>query len=142
MPINDSCILQHLNKLNEITKVIHFKGYVTARIVLIQLGIYGELGLDIIEGEIEAIVGDSETVNVDLLFPNSVGNPINLKDLEQGIDQANRLPSNKISMRLLSENTGEEVSFSVKSSSFLGSQVMSIDNHGYKSAWSRSTREQ
>ncbi len=135
-PINDSCILpEDVNQLiREITGLYISKGFVTARIVLIQPGIYGELGLDIIEGEIEAIVGDSETINVDLLFPSSVGNPLNLKDLEQGIDQANRLPSNKISMRLLpGEYRGGSVIQLSNPELPRWSGNASIDNHGQKS---------
>ena len=132
-PIDDSCILpEDVNQLiREITGLYVSKGFVTARIVLLQPGIYGELGLEIIEGKIEAIVGESETINTEMLFPNSVGQPLNLRDLEQGIDQANRLQSNKISMRLLpGEYRGGSIIQLSNPQLPRWSSNASIDNHG------------
>jgi hemolysin activation/secretion protein len=135
-PINESCILpEDVNKLiREISGLYILKGFVTARIVLLQPGIYGELGLEIIEGEVEAIVGTSETINTEMLFPNSVGKPLNLRDLEQGIDQANRLQSNKVSMRLLpGEYRGGSIIELSNPELPRWSSNASVDNHGQES---------
>ena len=135
-PIASDCIMaEDVNRLiRELTGLYISKGYVTARIVLLQPGVYGELGLEIIEGEIEGIIGASETVNIDTLFPDLVGQPLNLRDLEQGLDQANRLQSNKVSIRLLpGEYRGGTVVELINPPASRWSSSASIDNYGQKS---------
>ena len=132
-PIANDCILaEDVNRLiRELTGLYISKGYVTARILLLQPGVYGELGLEIMEGEIEGILGASETVNIDTLFPDLVGQPLNLRDLEQGLDQANRLQSNKVSMRLLPcEYRGSTVVELINPPASRWSSNASIDNYG------------
>lgn len=49
------------------------------------------LKLAVIEGKIREITGGSRTVNVDTLFPNHQGKPLNIQYLDQGIEQANHV---------------------------------------------------
>lgn len=49
------------------------------------------LKLAVIEGKIREITGSSRTVNVDTLFPNHQGKPLNIQYLDQGIEQANHV---------------------------------------------------
>ncbi|RSD29742.1 ShlB/FhaC/HecB family hemolysin secretion/activation protein [Vibrio pectenicida] len=135
-PIANDCILaEDVNRLiRELTGLYISKGYVTARVLLLQPGVYGELGLEIMEGEIEGILGASETVNIDTLFPDLVGQPLNLRDLEQGLDQANRLHSNKVSMRLLpGEYRGSTVVELINPPATRWNSNASIDNYGQES---------
>ena len=49
------------------------------------------LKLAVIEGKIREITGGSRTVNVDTLFPNHQGKPLNIQYLDQGIEQVNHV---------------------------------------------------
>lgn len=56
------------------------------------------LKLAVIEGKIREITGGSHTVNVDTLFPNHQGKPLNIQYLDQGIEQATMLRTTSASM--------------------------------------------
>ncbi|PHM73100.1 ShlB/FhaC/HecB family hemolysin secretion/activation protein [Xenorhabdus kozodoii] len=99
----DSCITSNdINKLSaELTNLYIAKGYITARVQFIPPNIRGELGINVVEGFVEAIEGGDRWVNSQTLFPHSVNRPLNLNQLDQGLDQANRLQSNKTTLDIL-----------------------------------------
>ncbi|CAM3398523.1 XhlB, XhlA hemolysin secretion/activation protein (TpsB) [Xenorhabdus nematophila ATCC 19061] len=99
----DSCITSNnINELSaEITNLYIAKGYITARVQFIPPNSNGELGLNVVEGFIEAIEGGDRWVNSRTLFPNLTNKPLNLNQLDQGLDQANRLRSNKTTLDIL-----------------------------------------
>ncbi|BEV72543.1 ShlB/FhaC/HecB family hemolysin secretion/activation protein [Paludibacterium sp. THUN1379] len=66
------------------------RGYVAARVVP-QLSADGVMTLQVLEGHVEEIEGDEQAAA--WLFPAMSGKPLNIRDLEQGLDQANRLQS-------------------------------------------------
>ena len=84
--------------LGEITKYYIDRGFITTRAYLPQQDLSsGQLEILVIEGVIEKIMindGDAKSVSVGNVFPGREGSLLNLRDLEQGIDQINRLPSN------------------------------------------------
>ena len=53
------------------------------------------------EGFIEKIEGGNRWVNSRLLFPGLEGKPLKLTELDQGLDQANRLQSNTTKLDIL-----------------------------------------
>lgn len=53
------------------------------------------------EGFIEKIEGGDRWVNSRLLFPGLEGKPLKLTELDQGLDQANRLQSNTTKLDIL-----------------------------------------
>ncbi|MFK5155475.1 POTRA domain-containing protein [Glaesserella parasuis] len=57
--------------------------------------------LRVTEGKVAKLTGGSSQVNLAMLFPNIVGQPLNIKELDQGLDQANRLSSNQVSVDVL-----------------------------------------
>jgi hemolysin activation/secretion protein len=67
------------------------QGYIAARVVP-QTSPDGIMTLHVVEGRVDRIVG-APPAAVAQLFPGIVGQPLDLRDLEQGLDQANRLPS-------------------------------------------------
>lgn len=92
-----------LAQINDILEKITFsyisKGYIASRAYLPEQDLSdGVLEIVLVEGELEEISIRDATSNGALLasvvFPGLVGKPINLRDIEQGIDQLNRLPSN------------------------------------------------
>lgn len=84
--------------LAEITSYYIHLGLVTTRAYLPPQDLsQGQLNILVIEGSIEKIDiedGDKNSVSIDNIFPNGAGELLNLRDLEQGIDQINRLRSN------------------------------------------------
>ncbi|NVK20795.1 MAG: ShlB/FhaC/HecB family hemolysin secretion/activation protein [Methylocystaceae bacterium] len=91
--------------LRAITNLYTEKGYVTARGGVPAQDISdGSLELNIIEGHVEGyeLQGDKWMKNMRLrtAFPFTIDRPLNLRDIEQGLDQMNRLASNNASMKL------------------------------------------
>ncbi|MGY2339114.1 ShlB/FhaC/HecB family hemolysin secretion/activation protein [Pseudomonas sp. SDO5532_S415] len=95
--------------LNELLKVItdHYieKGLVTSRAYLPQQDLSGgHLKVLVVEGRLEGLKGapDSQLSERELAmaFPGQVGDLVNLREIEQLVDQLNRLPSNQARMEL------------------------------------------
>lgn len=87
-----------------ITKDYIERGYVTTRAYLPAQDLRsGTLDITVIEGTIERYQVDTprpESVWTPGAFPAAPGEPLNLRDLEQGIDQINRLASNSATLDL------------------------------------------
>lgn len=101
------------SQLNEILKTITQRyidrGYVTSRAYLPQQDLSdGELDVLVIEGQLEGL--DSSAIASDrelaMSFPGHLGAPLNLRELEQLVDQLNRLPSRPAQLELV---PGKEV---------------------------------
>ncbi|MGE9716237.1 POTRA domain-containing protein, partial [Escherichia coli] len=84
--------------VKELTQRYLQHGYITARIQFLRPNQHGDLGLYAIEGFVERIEGGDRGVNTTLLFPRIKGQPLKLATLDQGLDQANRLQSNKVTV--------------------------------------------
>lgn len=80
-----------------------------------QSGPAGVLSILVVEGKLEKILLDDDgsgSINIDTAFPDLVGRPVNLRDLEMGLEQASRLASNHVTLELL---PGTEVGDSIVS---------------------------
>ena len=100
--------------LGEITKFYIDRGFITTRAYLPQQDLSsGQLEILVIEGVIEKIMindGGANSVSIGNVFPRREGGLLNLRDLEQGIDQINRLPSNNAKLDIQPGNaTGGSV---------------------------------
>lgn len=102
-----------VGQLNELLKIITNqyidRGFVTARAYLPQQDLAdGELEIVVVEGRLEGL--DSSEVasprELGMSFPGKPGEVLNLRDLEQLVDQVNRLPSRQAQLELL---PGQEV---------------------------------
>ncbi|WP_097304342.1 ShlB/FhaC/HecB family hemolysin secretion/activation protein [Pseudomonas chlororaphis] len=98
-----------VSQLNELLKVITDyyleKGLVTSRAYLPQQDLSGgHLKVLVVEGRLEGLKGaaDSQLSERELAmaFPGKVGALVNLREIEQLVDQLNRLPSNQAQMEL------------------------------------------
>ncbi|PMY67272.1 MULTISPECIES: ShlB/FhaC/HecB family hemolysin secretion/activation protein [Pseudomonas] len=98
-----------VSQLNELLKVITDlyieKGLVTSRAYLPQQDLSGgHLKVLVVEGRLEGLKGaaDSQLSERELAmaFPGQVGERVNLREIEQLVDQLNRLPSNQAQMEL------------------------------------------
>lgn len=85
--------------LADITRYYIDAGYTTTRAYLPAQDLTtGTLRVNVVEGRTGAIELDeqsADTVNLANAFPGLEGEVLNLRDLEQGLDQLNRLSSNK-----------------------------------------------
>ncbi|MDA5545601.1 ShlB/FhaC/HecB family hemolysin secretion/activation protein [Yersinia rochesterensis] len=133
--IPDQCInSEHVNLLaRELTQLYLSNGYIMARVQFIPPDEEGELGLDVTEGFIESIESDDPELKGETIFPNMLGHPLNIKQLDQSLDQANRLPSNKITIDILpgSESGGSILKIS-NTRSKPWHLTASLDNYGNK----------
>ena len=99
-----------LNRLlSDITNAYLKRGYVTTRAYLPPQDLQdGVLKIQVIEGRLESIDGGdlSSALETSMSSPAKVGKRLNLRELEQLIDQLSRLPSRQVSLEL---TPGEEV---------------------------------
>lgn len=102
-------------QLNDLLKAITgeyiARGYVTSRAYLPQQDLgSGVLRVQVVEGHLEGVApADGSQLSpreVGMAFPGREGEPLNLREVEQMVDQLNRLPSNQVQMDLL---PGEQV---------------------------------
>jgi hemolysin activation/secretion protein len=98
-----------VTQLNELLKVItdHYiaKGLVTSRAYLPQQDLSGgNLRVLVVEGKLEGLKGAEGSKLSDrelgMAFPGKTGELVNLREIEQLVDQLNRLPSNQAQMEL------------------------------------------
>ncbi|RON53979.1 ShlB/FhaC/HecB family hemolysin secretion/activation protein [Pseudomonas frederiksbergensis] len=106
-PFIDQCL--GVTQLNELLKVItdHYleKGLVTSRAYLPQQDLStGHLKVLVVEGKLEGLKGADGSKLSDrelaMAFPGKAGELVNLREIEQMVDQLNRLPSNQAQMEL------------------------------------------
>ncbi|EBR0130795.1 ShlB/FhaC/HecB family hemolysin secretion/activation protein, partial [Salmonella enterica subsp. enterica serovar Ajiobo] len=110
------------------------KGYITARIRFLPVNSYHELGIGVTEGTVEQIDGADSGINTSLLFPSLTGKPLKITELEQGLDQANRLKSNHVTMDILpGSEPGGSVIRLVNQRGTPAGFSLSADNYGQKS---------
>ncbi|HCT05107.1 MAG TPA: ShlB family hemolysin secretion/activation protein [Pseudomonas sp.] len=109
-----------VSQLNELLKVVTdyyiAKGRVTSRAYLPQQDLStGHLRVLVVEGKLEGIKGAQGSNVTDrelaMAFPGKVGEALNLREVEQLVDQLSRLPSKQAQMELTpgSEIGGSEV---------------------------------
>lgn len=93
------------NLVRDVTNAYIDRGYVTARAAIPEQDFSsGKLLIVVVEGKVEAIefkdnVGRPQELKG--AFPGLVGKHLNLRDIEQGLDQMNRLPSSNAKMELV-----------------------------------------
>jgi len=90
--------------LGQILKAYIDKGYIAVRpYVQAQDLSKGRLEILVVEGKVERIIlddGDKNSINIATAFPFVSGDALNLRDIEQGLDQVNRLASNSATMEV------------------------------------------
>ena len=99
------------NLLRDINNLYFDKGYVTTRAYLSEQAIQdGRLKINIVKGIVDKITynaeSDSSKRKLITALPGILGEIFNIRDIEQGLDQINRLPSNNATVALL---PGKEV---------------------------------
>jgi hemolysin activation/secretion protein len=100
--------------LAELYKIYIDRGFVAARIFLTPQDLSsGKLEFRVLEGQISQIRiedGGKASISKDNVFPGLEGRPLNLRDIEQGLEQVNRLPSNSAKMSISpGSNPGDSI---------------------------------
>ena len=97
--------LREINDLvTAMNRALMSRGFSTSRVAVPEQNLSsGELRLVLLVGYIHAVrfADDSAVIYWKNLFPFRAGDVLNVRDIEQGIEQAKRLPSQDISVRLL-----------------------------------------
>ncbi|EJF77024.1 Hemolysin transporter protein shlB precursor [Candidatus Bartonella washoeensis] len=100
--------IAEINKvLKAVTKLYMKRGYIAVRAYLPEQDLSGgHLKIVVVEGVIEDIILDGHKVErrfqeeIITAFPNLIGKPVNLRSIEQGLDQINRLFSRQATINL------------------------------------------
>jgi len=106
--------------LEEITNWYVKKGFITTRVYIPEQNIlYGKLIVTVVEGKIQAVkqndnsLGDKLEVFAAFPIPND--RKLNIRDMEQGLDQLNKVPSNNAQTKIV---PGDEI----------GTSIIEVDN--------------
>ena len=112
------------------------RGYITSRAFLTEQDLSGgQLNIVVLEGRLEAIRLEGETPRMlKMAFPGRVGGILNLRDIEQGMEQINRLRTEPVQIEIL---PGTQAGYSIVNLTakpeFPLSVSVSLDNSGQKS---------
>jgi hemolysin activation/secretion protein len=122
----------------EVTAIYIQKGYITSRVYLAEQDLKGGvLILQVIEGELEKIeVKDNDANSISLfnVFPGKVGEPLNLREIEQAVDQINRLQSNNVTMSIAPGTSAGESILTLENQIRKPWKInLSYDNYGSES---------
>ena len=138
--VNTCLALPDINKLlRDVTNFYIEKGYVTTRAAVPQQNLKdGTLEILVVEGKLESLSFQTPPLfsktKLLLAFPVSKGSFLNIRDLEQGIDQLNRLPSNNAKLDLIPGKKVGTTDVVVKNSSEKTWRVAAgIENSGQES---------
>ncbi|SLM63257.1 ShlB/FhaC/HecB family hemolysin secretion/activation protein [Dickeya aquatica] len=103
-PYVGQCVqLAQINQLvHDVSNWYIERGYVTSRAFLREQDLSGgELQLEILEGRVEAITVNQATAGLTrAAFAGMEGQVLNLRDIEQGMEQMNRLPSQQVTVEI------------------------------------------
>jgi hemolysin activation/secretion protein len=124
--------------LGEITRDYMVRGYIAVRAYLPGQDLSsGTLRILVVEGKVGSILiedGGKRTVSIPNIFPGVRGDILDLRDLEQGLDQLNRLSSNNATMEIV---PGAEAGVSdvriINEAASPYHLLLSLDNQGTKS---------
>ncbi|MEJ8674189.1 ShlB/FhaC/HecB family hemolysin secretion/activation protein [Chromobacterium amazonense] len=102
LPQGDCLDVGELNRFSRALTALYLdKGYIAARVLAEGPNANGVLTLRALEGRVAAIRSDDAALRPGNLFPGMLGKPLNVHDLDQGLDQANRLRSNHATVDVL-----------------------------------------
>ncbi|MFE8149891.1 ShlB/FhaC/HecB family hemolysin secretion/activation protein [Brenneria goodwinii] len=140
--LNKNYINQCIN-VNKINQLIHDvsnwyieRGYITSRAFIAEQDLSdGILTIDILEGRLEYIKINNESTRVlKQVFPGLEGEILNLRDIEQGMEQLNRMPTQQVSIEILpGSRPGYSIVNLTRKKQLPLTGNISFDNSGQKS---------
>ena len=137
-PYMGRCLnLEQINLLlRDVNQWYMEQGYITSRAFLPEQDLArGDLKIAVMEGRIERIViNDKPDSIINIIFPGLVGKPLNLRDIEQGLDQLQRLRSFRFQIDIQPGNRPGFSIINLKGQRLLPLQgSIEYDNSGQKS---------
>ncbi|WP_158253759.1 ShlB/FhaC/HecB family hemolysin secretion/activation protein [Chromobacterium alticapitis] len=102
LPHGECLDVAELNRFSRALTALYLgKGYIAARVAAEGPDARGVLTLRVAEGRVAAMRRGEGAPRPGNLFPGMLGQPLNVHDLDQGLDQANRLRSNHVTVDVL-----------------------------------------
>jgi hemolysin activation/secretion protein len=137
-PWQGECLdMARINKLtNSVSDWYISRGYITSRAFLTEQDLRsGELHLFVLEGRLEKIRMDNAPAReLAMTFPGLEGKILNLRDIEQGMEQINRTRTTPVQIEILpGTQQGWSVVHLTATPEFPLSGAVSFDNSGQKS---------
>ncbi|MFK3703479.1 ShlB/FhaC/HecB family hemolysin secretion/activation protein [Klebsiella sp. NPDC088457] len=147
VPAKGCMTLQEIQlRVRDITQAYLSRGFITSRAWLPEQDISGGLLLiEVTEGRVETITLDGNyDTDLRMAFPQAEGQILNLRDLEQGLDQLNRLHSRALTIDILpgSREGFSRVALIATDHHLPVSLSLGADNSGQKSTGSRQMNAQ
>ena len=135
--------IQRCLTLSEINALVHAisdwymqRGYITSRAFLTEQDLSeGRLVIPVLEGKLESIRLEGEQPRLlTMTFPSVIGRILNLRDIEQGMEQINRLRSTPVQIQIEpATRPGYSVVNLTATPQFPLSATVGFDNSGQKS---------
>ena len=135
--LNQCLDIARINQLtNQVSDWYISRGYITSRAFLTEQDLRsGELHLAILEGRLEKIRMDGASGReLNMTFPGLEGKILNLRDIEQGMEQINRARTTPVQIEILpGDKQGWSIVHLTAAPEFPLSGSVSVDNSGQKS---------
>ncbi|VEB97029.1 Hemolysin transporter protein shlB precursor [Cedecea lapagei] len=135
--INQCLGMEKINKLTrDISDWYISRGYITSRAFLTEQDLSaGTLHIAVLEGTLQAIrIEGTSSRQLKMAFPGLEGKILNLRDIEQGMEQINRLRTTPVQIEILpGENAGQSIVNLTATPEFPLSAALGFDNSGQKS---------
>lgn len=129
-------ITQLTQLTNDVTQWYVSRGFITSRAFLTEQDLsQGELTIAVLEGKLQDILLEGQhPLQLDMAFPGLKGKLLNLRDIEQGMEQINRVRTTPVEIEILpaSEPGYSVVNLTAKPEFPLAASI-SFDNSGQKS---------
>lgn len=124
--------------IGDVTRLYIEKGWVSARVYLpVQDLSGGRLELLVVEGQVSQVQvqdADKRSISIGNVAPGVQGQPLNLRDIEQALDQINRLASNRATVEMLPGEAPGETVVVLRNEPTLPLHIASsVDNQGSES---------
>ncbi|WHU85634.1 ShlB/FhaC/HecB family hemolysin secretion/activation protein [Pantoea agglomerans pv. betae] len=137
-PYINQCL--SLDRINQLVRAISEwyvqRGYITSRAFLTEQNLsHGTLNITVLEGKLEAIhLQGASARQLNMAFPTRAGRILNLRDIEQGMEQINRLRTTPVQIEIIpSTQPGYSIVNLTSTPEFPLTLVLNMDNSGQRS---------
>jgi len=137
-PYINQCL--SLDRINQLVRAISEwyvqRGYITSRAFLTEQNLsHGTLNITVLEGKLEAIhLQGASARQLNMAFPTRAGRILNLRDIEQGMEQINRLRTSPVQIEIIpSSQPGYSIVNLTSTPEFPLTLGLNMDNSGQRS---------
>ncbi|TSH85129.1 ShlB/FhaC/HecB family hemolysin secretion/activation protein [Pantoea sp. paga] len=137
-PYINQCL--SLDRINQLVRAISEwyvqRGYITSRAFLTEQNLsHGTLNITVLEGKLEAIhLQGASARQLNMAFPTRAGLILNLRDIEQGMEQINRLRTTPVQIEIIpSTQPGYSIVNLTSTPEFPLTLGLNMDNSGQRS---------